>query len=218
MFGNFYFHGGVTYWPDYSLPPLTTARIPVGNQEEANVVRNTDLWIGAGYTLGDRWSVEVFFSRLPSTEVFSRFHVYYQGVPIEPASGTITLYTETTSLGVGAAYEYSISDQLSLIGKAGVAFATFAKNFSELDIFLPRLQVPIAPEDTGDFDENDLTVDDLGGFSFDDEDDTTLDVYFAVGVRIPIVGTPACATVTNQVVNASENAEAGLFLGIRWDL
>lgn len=213
--GNFYFQGGVAYWPDYSLPPLTTAGIPVGSQEEANVVRNTDLWIGAGYTLGDQWSVEAFFSRLPSTEVFSRFNVYYQGIPIEPNTGSITLYTETVTVGVGAVYEISISDRLSLIGKVGVAFA---QDDSDLDIFFPRVQIPIDPEDFDDFDESDLTFDDIGGFNLDDEDDTTLDAYFAVGVRIPIEGTLASVTATYQFVNTSENTESGLFLGLRWDI
>ena len=211
VFGNFFFQGGVTYWPDHELPRLTRTGIPIGSQQEANVVRNTDLWIGAGYALKNEWSVEAFFARLPSTEVFSRFNVYYQGLPVDPDAGTITLYTETVIVGVGAVYEFSISERLSLIGKAGVAFA---QKDSDLDILFPSFQIPIDPEDLDDFDEGDIT-DDIGELTFDEEDENTLNMYFAVGVRIPIQDTLASVIATYQFVNTPENTESGLFVGIR---
>lgn len=213
VFGDFYFQGGVSVWPGYDVPRLTTSGVPIERSQETSVVGSADFWIGAGYSVNEEWSFEAYYARLPSTEAFSRFNVFYQGLPVDPPAGTITLYIETTMVGVGGVYEFALSDRISLIGKAGVAYAQKA---SDLDI-VSQFQIPLAPEDVDDFDESDITHD-LGNAPFDDDDDRALDMYFAVGLRIPLQLSNASVTATYQFVNTAANTESGLFAGIRWDL
>ncbi|MXW07113.1 MAG: porin family protein [Gammaproteobacteria bacterium] len=212
--GNFYFQGGGSFWPDFSVQQITSSGIPLDRPQQSSVVRNIDVWISAGYALNDNWNIEAFFARLPETNAFSPINVYYQGVRIDAATGTINLATETAMVGVGGGYEFPISERIWLTGKVGFAFA---QNESDLDLFLPNFQVPIAPEDIDDFDVSDITQD-IDVFHFDEESESTVDTFFAVGIRVPIDHTNTSVTATYQLVKTAKNTESGLFLGLRWDI
>lgn len=223
VLGQFFVQGGTSYWPNFEAPQLTLYDFPLGNRDDGTVDRRTDLWIGAGYRVDETWSFETFFSRLPSTEVSTDLFSIFGSRPILPQSVSISVITDTTTVGFGAVYDLYINDRVSLIGKAGVAFT---QQDVEVDVTLPRF--PIPPIYFGDYDFDDLfdineVFDDL--LSDDDyyddligEDESTLDMYFAVGVRLPIQDTPASVTATYQLVSTPGDSESGFYVGLCWEL
>lgn len=214
VFGDFYFQGGISFWPDYELPRLGRGGSSFINSEEGDVVRSRDLWLGAGYKLDDQWSIESFFSRLPATEVFSRLNVYYQDILLVPNTGSITLTTETIAYGIGAVYEHSINDRMSLIGKAGVAVV---QNDSDINVLFPRFELPLGLN-VDEFDESFISTDNITSVLLSDQEESTVDAYFAFGVNIPIQNTLASVTVFYEFLKTPGGTESGPFLGIRWDL
>lgn len=223
VFGQFFVQGGTSYWPSFEVPQLTLYDYPLGNRDAGTVDRRTDLWIGAGYRVDDAWSFEAFFSRLPSTEVSIDLFSIWGRRPIAPQTVSISVNTDTTTVGFGAVYDLYINERISFIGKAGVAFT---QQDVEVDASFPRFPGP--PIYFGDDDFDDLfDIDDLfEDFVFDDDyyddligdDDSTLDMYFAVGVRLPIQDSPASVTATYQFVSTPRDSESGLYVGLCWEL
>ena len=64
IYGDVYFFGGTSYWPNYELPQTTIPDFRFNGYEESSVDRNTELWIGAGYKINKEWSFEGFYSKL----------------------------------------------------------------------------------------------------------------------------------------------------------
>ena len=214
VFGSFYFQGGGSFWREFDVRQITRSGIPIDRPQQTSVVRRIDVWLGAGYALNEDWHIEAFFARLPTTNAFSQFDTYYRGILLPGAGGTINLSTETAMIGVGGGYEFALNEQILLFGKLGVAYA---QNDSELDLFSQSFAIPINAEDIFDFDRSDLTVD-IEDLNFDKKTESTLDLYFAVGVRIPLLDSNTSVTATYQFVSTSTNIESGLFVGLRWDL
>lgn len=216
VFGQFFVQGGTSYWPSFDVPQLTLYDYPLGNRDDGTVDRRTDLWIGAGYRVDDAWSFEAFFSRLPSTEVSVDLFSIWGRRPIAPQTVSISVNTDTTTVGFGAVYDLYINERISFIGKAGVAFT---QQDVEVDASFPRFPGPpiyFGDDDFDDLFENFLVDDDY----YDDliGDDSTLDMYFAVGVRLPIQDSPASVTATYQFVSTPRDSESGLYLGLCWEL
>ncbi len=122
MFGQFFVQGGTSYWPSFEVPQLTLYDYPLGNRDDGTVNRRTDLWIGAGYRVDDAWSFEAFISRLPSSEVSIDLFSIWDSRPILPQTVSISVNTDTTTVGFGAVYDLYINKRISFIGKAGTAF------------------------------------------------------------------------------------------------
>ena len=219
VFGQFYIVGGASYWPSIEPPQSTLYGLPFGDQGDKGVDRNTDLWVGAGYRVNDSWSFEAFFSRLPSTEVDVDLFSIYGGPQIVPQSVSISIATDTTVLGLGAVYEFYINDQVSLIGKVGVART---QQNTEVDVSFPRLPfLPIFFGDDNYFDDDDYYEQYFDDDIYDEileDDESTFDMYFALGVKLPIQNTPASVSATYQLISTPEDSESGLFVGIHWDL
>lgn len=221
VFGQFYLQGGASNWFDFEAHSSLVTQLPIVDRESSKVDGNTQFWLGAGYQVNEEWSFEAFYSKLPSTEVNSDLYFFYEERPflrelILPQTISISVKTNSTTVGVGAVYDFYVNEQLSLIGKAGVAFT---QQDSVVGVMFPRFRVQriFFEDDDDEFDSYD------DGFYFDDDgffDDeaSTIDMYFAVGVRLPIQDTRACVTATYQFVNTPESSESGLFVGIRWDL
>ena len=212
VFGQFYLQGGASYWPDLHTPSSILSERWLDENDSTSNHRNSDLWLGTGYSVNEEWSFEVFFSKLPSTEVSSKLNLYstFGDRLIVPQSISISQKTETTIIGVGAVYDFYIGERLSLIGKAGVAYTT---QESEIDVSFPRFRFPTFIYDDDDY-YDDWFEDylDLG------DDESMLDMYFAIGVRLPIQETQASVTATYQFVNTPGHSESGLLIGIRWNL
>ena len=223
VFGQFFVQGGTSYWSSFEVPQLTLYDFPLGNRDDGAVDRRTDLWIGAGYRVDDAWSFEAFFSRLPSTEVSTDLFSIFGSRPIFPQSVSISVKTDTTTVGFGAVYDLYINERISFIGKAGVAFT---QQDVEVDVSFPRFPGP--PIYFGDDDFDDIfDIDDLfgdfviDGDYYDDligDDDSSLDMYFAVGVRLPIQDSPASVTATYQFVSTPRDSESGFYVGLCWEL
>ena len=221
VLGQFYLQGGTSNWFDFEPPSSILSELPLVDRESSNIDRNTQLWLGAGYQVNQEWSFEAFYSKLPSTEINSELYVFYRGRPISPGpirpqTISISVNTETTIVGVGAIYDFYVNDRLSIIGKAGVAYT---KQDSEVDVSFSFFQIPpiFFGNDNYDFDlyDDGFYLDDDGLFG---DDESTLDMYFALGVRLPIQNTPASVTATYQFISTPSGSESGLFVGIRWDL
>ena len=223
VLGQFYVQGGSSYWPDFDDSPLTLYDFPLGNRDDGSVDRRTDLWIGAGFRVNEAWSFEAFFSRLPSTEFSTDLFTIFGSFPIAPQSVSISVNTDTTTIGFGAVYDLYINDRISFIGKAGVAFT---QQDVDVNVSFPRFSGP--PIYFGDDDFEDLfDIDDLfEDFFYDDDyyddligdDESTLDMYFAVGVRLPIQDSPASVTATYQYISTPRDTESGLYVGLCWEL
>jgi len=223
VFGQFFVQGGSSYWPSFDVPQLTLYNFPLGNRDDGAVERRTDLWLGAGFRIDEAWSFETFFSRLPSTEVRTELFSIYGSRPILPQSVSISVNTDTTTVGFGAVYDLYINERISLIGKAGVAVTQ-----QDVDVDVSFSRFPGPPIYFGDDDFDDLfDADDLfDDFRFDDDyyddligdDDSTLDMYFAVGVRLPIQESPGFVTATYQLISTPRDSESGLYVGICWQL
>ena len=222
VLGQFYLQGGISSWIDFEAPDSILSDLPILDNE-SSVDGNSQYWLGAGYQVSDEWSFEAFYSKLPSTEVNSEMYIFFGGRPILPGpiypqAISVTVNTETTTFGVGAVYDFYVNDRLSIIGKAGIAFT---QQDSEVDIEFPRYGIGFPPIDYGDDDfELHLFPED---FYFDEDffyggDENSTDMYFAVGVRIPIQDSPASVTATYQFINTPDDSESGLFVGIRWEL
>lgn len=220
VFGQFYILGGASYWPSLEPPKTTLYGLPLADGDEEGVDRLTDLWIGAGYRVNETWSFEAFFSKLPSTQADIDLFSIFGGQWIVPQSVSLSITTDTNVLGFGAVYEFPINDQLSLIGKAGVART---QQSTEVDLSLPSF--PFPPIFFGD-DDDFFNVDDYYDEYFVDdilddlleEDETTFDMYFAFGIKLPIQNTRASVSATYQFISTPQESESGLFVGICWDL
>lgn len=220
VFGQFYLLGGASYWPSFEPPQTTVYGFPFADREDDGVDSRTELWVGAGYQVNDSWSFEAFFSKLPSTEVEVNLFSIYGAPQIVPQSVSLSVSTDTSVLGVGAVYEFFINDRMSLIGKAGVART---HQNTEVDVSLPRFPFPpiYFGDDDFSFDDDVFYEQFFGDDLFDDilnEDESTFDMYFAVGVKVPIQNTRASISATYQFISTPGDSESGLFVGIRWDL
>ena len=220
VFGQYYLLGGASYWPSLEPPQTTAYGFPFADRDENGVDRRTELWVGAGYQVNDSWSFEAFFSKLPSTEVDVDFFSIYGERQIVPQSVSLSITTDTTVLGFGAVYEFHINEQVSLIGKAGVART---QQNTEVDVSLPRF--PFPPIYFGDddyyFDDDYFYEQFFDDDLFDDilgADESTFDMYFAFGVKVPIQSSRASVSATYQFISTPGDSESGLFVGIRWDL
>lgn len=221
VLGQFYLQGGASNWFDFEPPSTIISELPFLGEDSSSVDGNTQFWLGAGYQVNEEWSFEAFYSKLPSTEVNSDIYIFFNGRPvvprpIAPQSVSISVTTDTTTMGVGAVYDFHVNDRLSIIGKVGIAFT---QQDSEVDINLPRF--PIPPIYFGD---DDIGLDLIGSDFYFDEDDlfeddeNSTDMYFAAGVRLPIQDSPASVIATYQLISTTDESESGLFVGIRWDL
>ena len=221
VLGQFYLQGGASRWADFEPPNSILSDRSFVDRETTGIDGNTAFWVGAGYHANEEWSFEAFYSRLPSTEVNSELYIYYWGRPISsnpirPQTISVSVNTDTTMVGVGAVYDFYVNDRLSIIGKAGVAYT---QQDSDFDISVPFFRSP--PIFFGDDDYDFDFYDDQ--FYFDDdrlfgEDESSIDMYFALGVRLPIQDTPASVTAIYQFISTPSSSESGLFVGIRWDL
>ena len=223
VFGQFFLQGGTSYWPSFDAPEFTLYDFPIGSRDDGAVDRRTDLWIGAGYRVDEAWSFEAFFSRLPTTEFSTDLFSIYSTRLILPQSVSLTANTDTTTVGFGAVYDLYINERISLIGKAGVAFT---QQDVEVDVSFPRFPSPPIYFGDDDFDdlfdsdgliENFLGDDDYYGDLIGD-DESTLDMYFAIGVRLPIQDSPASVTATYKFVSTPRDSESGLYVGLCWEL
>ena len=224
VFGQFFVQGGSSYWPSFNVPQLTLYDFPLGNRDDGTVERRTDLWLGAGFRVDEAWSFEGFFSKLPSTEVNVDLFSIYGGRPILPQNVSISVNTDTTTIGFGAVYDLYINERISfIVAKAGVAFT---QQDVDVDASFPRFRGP--PIYFGDDDFDDLfDIEDLfEDFVYDEDyyddligdDESTLDMYFAVGVRLPIQDSPASVTATYQFISTPRDSESGLYVGICWQI
>ena len=218
LHGQFYLQGGITYWPEFESPSFTQSTFQSRAREHAEVDQNSDFWIGGGYKVTEEWSFEAFFSQLPSSTVSIVYYFPFQRSALRPSEVYYEIDTETTVFGVSASYEFSINDRLYLTGKAGLAS-------SNQETTLVELLIPEFTVSDGFFDDNCFYdcddqdyLDYFVAYDFFTEESSSVDLHFAVGVRIPIHETKASVTATYQFFRTSDTDQSGLYLGLRWDL
>ena len=224
VFGQFFLQGGSSYWPDFDVPQLSRYNIPLrGDHDDGTLDRRADLWVGAGYRLDEAWSFEAFLSRLPSTEVSADLFSIFGSPRIVPLSLSISMKTDTTTVGFGAVYDLFINERVSLIGKAGVAFT---QQEVEVGVSFPRFPLPpiyFEDDDVLFFFDEDSLFEDLESYGdyYEEligDDESALDMYFAIGVRLPIQDSPGSVTATYQFISTPRDTQSGLYLGLCWEL
>ena len=197
-----YMHGGITYWDGLEAPD-----IDFGDEEidlEANPLEyevdgsRAQLSIGIGYNLDEQWGFEAFYVSTPERVLAINDLV----VPDLGIDETFSVSWRTTFkhtvFGINAVYDVYLNENLSLFGKAGIAFT---RHTADASVTFAGQTTPIGGTES---------------LSFVEEEDTD-ELFGAIGARIPIRAGDASITFAYQFVETSDGREPSLELGIQWN-
>lgn len=200
---GFYLHGGITYWdgldaPDFEDEPGLIQGLTI--EYEIDDPR-AQLSLGAGLHYDENWSFEVFYVSTPERIVLGNDWEY---PPLDPGDIPVTLSwtskIKQTIGGVSAVYDLYINENLSVFGKAGIAFVRHTSESSITSSSHPEISFRGAIPST-----------------FTDEDDTQ-DVFGAIGARIPIRQGDASLTFAYQFIDTDDGPETSFEVGVQWNL
>ena len=199
---GFYLHGGVTYWDGLDAPDFEDE---IG-LEDVSIDYEIDgsraqLSLGVGYHLNENLSVEAFYVSTPEQVVSGNDWMF---PPFEPGGDPITLSwnasVKQTIGGVNAVYDVYVNENLSLFGKAGMAFV---RHSSETSVIFQN--------------QPSTVFQNVIPSSFTDEEDTQ-DIFGAIGVRVPIRQGDASLTFAYQFIETDDGRETSFEIGLQWNL
>ena len=198
---GFYVFGGITYWNDLEMPELSdedTADLAEGTIEYEIDGSRAQPSIGVGYNFDEQWGFEAFYVATPE-RVLSIDDIVFQPVlNDDPVTLSVSTTIQHTVFGVSAVYDVYVNKNLSLFGKAGIAFT---QHNSDASVSFTGLTLPF-------FDLMDL--------SFSEEEDTD-DIFGAIGARIPLRAGDASMTFAYQFIETSDGRETSFELGVQWN-